>query len=211
MARRTTRLHIALTCAVLTSATGAALGATRSPETSMLGFSPAHADEQRALEQRFDAALSAADQREWLKLMTTEPNHVGSPHDKANAEWMLARFKEWGWDARIETFSVLYPTPKTELLELSRRSITRRNCTSRRLPAIPRRRFPARCRRTTSMAAMATSRPRSCTPTRACPTTTRNSRAAASTCAARSSSPATAAAGADSSPNSRRSTARSVA
>jgi len=118
MARRTTRLHIALTCAVLTSATGASLGAPRSSGTPMLGFSADHADEQRALEQRFDAALSAADQRDWLKLMTTEPNHVGSPHDKANAEWMLARFKEWGWDARIETYSVLYPTPRTERLEL---------------------------------------------------------------------------------------------
>ena len=29
-----------------------------------------------------------------------------------------AKFKEWGWDARIETFYVLYPTPKSESLEL---------------------------------------------------------------------------------------------
>ena len=115
-----TRLSLALACALITSAAAAATPADRdgaAPGT-MFGFSADHAVEQRALEQRFDAALSAADQREWLKLMTTEPNHVGSPHDKANAEWMLARFKEWGWDARIETFSVLYPTPKTELLEL---------------------------------------------------------------------------------------------
>jgi N-acetylated-alpha-linked acidic dipeptidase len=84
----------------------------------MLGFTPDGAAAQRALEQRFDAALSATDQRDWLKRMAAEPNHVGSPHDTANAEWMLARFREWGWDARIETFSVLYPTPKTESLEL---------------------------------------------------------------------------------------------
>jgi N-acetylated-alpha-linked acidic dipeptidase len=84
----------------------------------MLGYTAAHAAEQRDLEQRFDAALSASDQREWLKSMSSQPNHVGSPHDRANAEWMLAKFKEWGWDARIETFSVLYPTPKIESLEL---------------------------------------------------------------------------------------------
>jgi N-acetylated-alpha-linked acidic dipeptidase len=113
MAHRTTRLHIALTCAVLTSAAGAAAAAPPPSIAPMYGFSREHADEQRALEQRFDAALSATDQRAWLQLMTTEPNHVGSPHDKANAEWMLARFKEWGWDARIEIFSVLYPTPRT--------------------------------------------------------------------------------------------------
>jgi N-acetylated-alpha-linked acidic dipeptidase len=31
---------------------------------------------------------------------------------------MLAKFREWGWDARLETFYVLYPTPKKLALEL---------------------------------------------------------------------------------------------
>ncbi len=53
-----------------------------------------------------------------MKLMAAEPNQVGSPHDRANAEYTLAQFRAWGWDAHIETFSVLYPTPKSELLEL---------------------------------------------------------------------------------------------
>jgi len=50
--------------------------------------------------------------------MAAEPNHVGSPHNKANADLVLAQFKSWGWDARIETFEVLYPTPISESLEL---------------------------------------------------------------------------------------------
>jgi N-acetylated-alpha-linked acidic dipeptidase len=54
----------------------------------------------------------------WLKLLASEPNHVGSPHDKANAEWVLAQFKSFGWDAHIETFEVLYPTPISETVEL---------------------------------------------------------------------------------------------
>ena len=53
-----------------------------------------------------------------MQQMASEPNHVGSPHDKANAEFQLAKFREWGWDAAIETFSVLYPTPKEVLVEL---------------------------------------------------------------------------------------------
>jgi N-acetylated-alpha-linked acidic dipeptidase len=118
MTRRTTRLPLVLAIALLTMATGAASGAPGKIVAPMRGFTPAHAAAQRDLEHRFDAALSADDQRGWLKLMSAEPNHVGSPHDKANAEWMLAKFREWGWDARIETFSVLYPTPKAELLEL---------------------------------------------------------------------------------------------
>ena len=48
------------------------------------GFSAAGASAETQLEQRFDADLSASDLREWLKAMTSAPNHVGSPHDKAN-------------------------------------------------------------------------------------------------------------------------------
>jgi N-acetylated-alpha-linked acidic dipeptidase len=70
------------------------------------------------LEQRFDARLSTADQSAWMKQLASEPNHVGNPHDKANAEWIAARFKEWGWDTHIETFYVLYPTPVHELLQM---------------------------------------------------------------------------------------------
>jgi N-acetylated-alpha-linked acidic dipeptidase len=53
-----------------------------------------------------------------MERLSARPHHVGSPYDKDNAEWMLARFKEWGWDAEIEVFSVLFPTPKERLLEL---------------------------------------------------------------------------------------------
>jgi N-acetylated-alpha-linked acidic dipeptidase len=86
-------------------------GATKLHAEPLLGFSTEGAVKERALEAQFDSHISATEQRDWLKLMAARPNHVGSPHDKANAEWMLARFKEWGWDARIETFDILYPTP----------------------------------------------------------------------------------------------------
>jgi N-acetylated-alpha-linked acidic dipeptidase len=100
------------------SLAGAAAGNVDHADASMLGFSADRAAQQRTLEQRFDALLDPADQREWLKQMSSQPNQVGSPHDKANAEFMLAKFREWGWDARIETFSVLYPMPRQELLQL---------------------------------------------------------------------------------------------
>ncbi len=84
----------------------------------LLGFTPQASDAERALEARFDSTLSAEAIRARLQQMAAEPNQVGSPHDKANAEFTLAQFKAWGWDARIEVFSVLYPTPKAESLEL---------------------------------------------------------------------------------------------
>jgi len=70
------------------------------------------------LETRFDSMISPPQMSDWLKQLASEPNHVGSPHDKANAEWVAAQFKSWGWDTRIETFQVLYPTPISESLEL---------------------------------------------------------------------------------------------
>jgi N-acetylated-alpha-linked acidic dipeptidase len=79
---------------------------------------PARCDDQVALERRYDAAIHRDDLRDWMKVLAAQPNHVGSPHDKANADRILGWFKEWGWDAHIETFLVLYPTPISETLEL---------------------------------------------------------------------------------------------
>jgi N-acetylated-alpha-linked acidic dipeptidase len=101
------------TSASTSAGTGAAAGAA-----PMLGFSASGAAAEAALEQRFDADLSAAEQRSWMQQMASEPNHVGSAHDKANAEFQLKKFREWGWDASIETFSVLYPTPREVSVEL---------------------------------------------------------------------------------------------
>jgi len=72
----------------------------------------------QALEKNFDAMISSADQLAWLQQMSSAPNHVGSLHDKANADFQLAMFKQWGWDAHIERFDVLYPTPISTTLEL---------------------------------------------------------------------------------------------
>src|SRR5207237_1512493 len=61
---------------------------------AMLGFDAAGAANQQALEQRFDAALDPAQLRDWLQRLAAEPNHVGAPHDKANAEFMLQQFRD---------------------------------------------------------------------------------------------------------------------
>ena len=110
-------LQLALVSSWLISVTAFA-DIERAAATNMIGFTAANAVNQQALETRFDARLDPADQREWLERMSAEPNHVGSPHNKANAEFMLEKFREWGWDAQIETFYVLYPTPKKQALKL---------------------------------------------------------------------------------------------
>jgi N-acetylated-alpha-linked acidic dipeptidase len=89
---------------------------------AVVGAAPLHAQmapsAQAEVERQFDAALNGAEMAGWMKIMAAEPNHVGSPHNKANAEMILAQFKEWGWDAHIETFQVLYPTPISQTVEL---------------------------------------------------------------------------------------------
>ncbi|RDI99893.1 folate hydrolase [Dyella solisilvae] len=117
MTRLTIRPLLAA-CLLASVGSAMAMGDSTPSSDGMLGFTPQGASAQSSLEKRFDALLDPADQREWLKQMSSEPNQVGSPHDKANAEFMLAKFREWGWDAHIETFEVLYPTPKKVALEL---------------------------------------------------------------------------------------------
>jgi N-acetylated-alpha-linked acidic dipeptidase len=96
----------------------ACAGAATPSGAGLYGFTSADAAAQKSLEARFDASISADDQQQWLKTMASAPNHVGAPHDKTNAEFMLDKFRSWGWDAQIETFSVLYPTPISHSLEM---------------------------------------------------------------------------------------------
>jgi len=110
-----------LTTRLIASLLGAAVpavAALAAAAPDMQGFTAASAATEAATEARFDAALSNTEMRAWLERMSSAPNQVGAPHDKANAEFMLGEFKKWGWDAEIETFYVLYPTPKRELLEM---------------------------------------------------------------------------------------------
>jgi N-acetylated-alpha-linked acidic dipeptidase len=69
-------------------------------------------------DERFRAIPQAANIRGYMQRLSARPHHVGSAYTKDNAEWMLAKFKEWGWDAAIEQFDVLFPTPKQRVLEL---------------------------------------------------------------------------------------------
>jgi N-acetylated-alpha-linked acidic dipeptidase len=73
---------------------------------------------ERDWEAKFRALPDPANLRADMQRLSARPHHVGSPYDKDNAEWILAKLKEWGLDAQIETFDVLFPTPKERSLEL---------------------------------------------------------------------------------------------
>ena len=86
--------------------------------TPLAGYSATASATERDWETKFRALPSTDNLREYMRRLTAHPHHVGSPYDKENAEWILSQFKSWGLDAEIETFYVLFPTPKDRALEL---------------------------------------------------------------------------------------------
>lgn len=69
-------------------------------------------------EQKFREIPNPDSLRAYMKRLSARPHHLGSTYGKDNAEWILGKFKKWGLPARIETFEVLFPSPKERLVEL---------------------------------------------------------------------------------------------
>jgi N-acetylated-alpha-linked acidic dipeptidase len=84
----------------------------------MMGFTDSNANKQAQWEKQFDASLKGSDQDEWMKFLSSHPHHVGSPQDKANAEYMANLFRGWGYQTEIVSYYPLFPTPKTRVVEL---------------------------------------------------------------------------------------------
>src|SRR5687768_14925495 len=89
---------------------------SQTPPAPIYGF--ADPAKQQALEAKFDASLSRANLEAWMKKLAARPHHTGSAYDKENAELIASLFKSWGYDTAIERFDVLFPTPKTRIVEL---------------------------------------------------------------------------------------------
>ncbi|MGB7554360.1 MAG: transferrin receptor-like dimerization domain-containing protein [Candidatus Korobacteraceae bacterium] len=91
--------------------------AANGPE-SMDGYSPAHAAIERDWEAKFRNLPNPDTMKDSMQHLSARPHNVGSPYDRENAEWILSKFQQYGFDAHIETFDVLFPTPKERLVEL---------------------------------------------------------------------------------------------
>ncbi len=96
----------------------AAAAATPPSGPPLLGFSIDASQVELARELSLDGRISKDDLRSWLEQLAARPHHVGSEWGRANALWMRDLFASWGYDARIETFEVLFPTPKLRRLEM---------------------------------------------------------------------------------------------
>jgi N-acetylated-alpha-linked acidic dipeptidase len=87
-------------------------------EQTLFGYSAESSRAERQWEEKFRAIPNPENLRSYMQHLSARPHNVGSPYDKENAEWILAKFKEFGLDAHIEQFDVLYPTPKERVVEL---------------------------------------------------------------------------------------------
>ncbi len=87
-------------------------------ESSMLGFSAESAAAQRALEARLDEQVNRDNLRNWMERITSEPFFVGAPHNKENAEFVRDLFEEWGYEAEIVEYRVLFPKPRIREVEM---------------------------------------------------------------------------------------------
>lgn len=85
----------------------------------ILGFTAENAARQMALESRFDSFLKADNLRDWMKRLSSRPHHLGSAYNKENADFIAAQFRSWGYDTKLEEFHVLFPTPKTRIVEMT--------------------------------------------------------------------------------------------
>src|SRR5438094_4771785 len=83
------------------------------------GFDRQGADVERALEKRLDSFLKKDEARDWMKRLSARPHHLGSPYGKENAEFIASLYRSWGYETEIERFDVLFPTPKTRILEMT--------------------------------------------------------------------------------------------
>ena len=84
----------------------------------LIGFTPQSETVERTWESKFLAIPDGKHVSDNMHVLAAHPHNVGSAAQRANAEWLVKQYTSWGWDAKIEQFDVLYPTPKVRVLEL---------------------------------------------------------------------------------------------
>jgi N-acetylated-alpha-linked acidic dipeptidase len=103
---------------ILVSASGLTFLPASIDPTPPRGFTAESGRLEREWEAKFAALPDPSRMREAMRHLSARPHHVGSAYDKANAEWIRDQFRSFGWDAQIESFDVLFPTPIERIVEL---------------------------------------------------------------------------------------------
>ena len=113
-------MRLMQTLIVLTTVLTTAAIQAPAQDKPLLGFGIEEAIEEFALEEQFDSYLERDNLRDWMRQLSARPHHVGSEYGRENAEFIASQFESWGYETTIEVFRVLFPTPRTRLLEMTR-------------------------------------------------------------------------------------------
>lgn len=92
---------------------------TQSQSTSNSGFTTVNAVTQKQIESSFDKQLSAENIGATIKTFSAKPHNLGSAGSKEYAALIAGKLKGYGFDTKIETYNVLFPTPVTRVLEMT--------------------------------------------------------------------------------------------
>ncbi len=104
--------------AIVAGAAAAVLAQSALAQSPIRGFSGAALAAQHNRERQLRAVPSADSLRARMRLLSEHPHEAGTDRSRAVAELILARFKSFGLDARIEPFEALMPRPLERRLEL---------------------------------------------------------------------------------------------
>lgn len=106
-------------CSIFILSLASAGTAQTSRGSTLQGYTAESSAAQRTAEAKFDSFLKADNLRDWMKRLTARPHHLGSAYNKQNADFIASLFKSWGYDTSLEEFHVLFPTPKTRIVEMT--------------------------------------------------------------------------------------------
>ena len=88
------------------------------PPSPLTGFTAASNARERVDEARFLDLPSAQGALDHAAVIGAHPHYAGTPADRALAEYTRDRLREYGFEARIETFRTRVDTPRKLALEL---------------------------------------------------------------------------------------------
>lgn len=83
------------------------------------GFNEKRSGDQHELELRFDRELNPGNYETWIKKLSSRPHHVGSPFGEEVTRYIAEQFSAWGYQVKIDTYFVLFPTPRLRALEMT--------------------------------------------------------------------------------------------
>src|SRR5450432_3439781 len=98
---------------------------SRSQSTAISGFNDSSALEELKKEKDFDNLISRENIGLTIRDLSSKPHNLGSAGSKEVAEKIQQKYREYGFDVRMDVYQVLFPEPKIRILEMTAPQIYR--------------------------------------------------------------------------------------